>query len=122
MTMKKKIKKIKKDEKIKFSLLSRIINKSFLFLAALFILKIFLFFLYFISGYQLFTTATIRLILRLLISNDILLFFASIVYIIDLFINKNRRHKIIIFFLLILNIVFTILTFSFGILVLVISD
>ncbi len=122
MVMKKKIKRIKKNKKIKFNLLSKIINKSFLLLTALFILKIFLFFFYFISGYQLFTTATIRLILRVIISNDILLFFISIISIIELFYNKSRKHKIIIFFLLILNIIFIIFTFSFSIMVLVISE
>ena len=107
---------------LQLNLLKKVINKSILLILALFIFKIFLLFFYFISGYQLFTIAATKIILRIILSIDVLLIFFSIINIIKFFLDKERKNIIIKILLLILNIFFSIITFSFSFLILVITN
>ncbi len=107
---------------LKFNLIKKIIDKTMLLLLTLFIFKIFLLLFYLISGYQLFAVITIKIILRIILSIDILLMFFSLINIIKTFFEKGREKRITVIFLLFLNILFSMSTFFFAFVILVITD
>jgi hypothetical protein len=107
---------------IQLNLIKKIIDKSILFLLTLFIFKMFLFFFYFISGYQLFAVVTIKIILRMILSIDILLIVLSIINFIKYIFEKELKNRIVKLLLLGLNFLFSLITFSSSFLILVISD
>ena len=106
----------------KFNIINKILKKSnSIFLCFLFF-KLFLLFFYIIGGYQAFTVTTTKLILRIIISNEVFLLFFSIMNIIT---NRSIKRKnylsILVIVLSIISIFFAPITFLFVFFVIVFS-
>jgi|GEM_PF-5336237 len=105
-----------------YKIINYIIEKTNIFLLSLFIFKLFLIFFYVISDYQLFMIETTKIILRISITNDVLIIFFSILSIIyrD---NKKRDKKTRIYITIFsaLNIIFALFTCLFAFFIIVIT-
>jgi len=84
---------------------------------SIFTFKMVLLLLYFIGDYQYFTVTTVKLLARIILSNDIISFVINIAYIFFLITLKN--YKIKIFLLLSANIIFSLLTIFTSLLIIV---
>ena len=101
----------------KFNILNKLVLNLTNYIIILFIFKISLLLLYFIGDYQIFSNKTIKLLIRIILSNDIILIFFSFMDIFNLFIKKNFKMPFLIF--LIFNIIFSFITIFIALLTLV---
>lgn len=94
-----------------FAIIKKVFRRSNKFLLCFFIFKLFLLFFYLMSGYQDFTTQSTIVILRIIMSNDIIILFFSVLNIITN-INIQRKYSISISIvtLSVFNIFFSLFT------------
>lgn len=104
-----------------FIILNKLLKKINSIFHALIILKIFIIFFYFISGFQSFLIYTTKIILRFLLSIDIVIVLTGIL---NFFTYKIRYKKKLSIMLIIistlLNILFSFFTFILSLLILII--
>ena len=109
-----------KRKKQEFKKLNAVFKDSNKYFLLFFFFKLFLLFLYFLGSFQSFTQVSTRMILRVVLSNDIFIIFFGAVNIAMIFINKESKGMVFILINSTVNILFAFVTvfLSFTILVL----
>jgi hypothetical protein len=100
-------------------IINNTLNNSNKFFSIFFYFKLFLLFLYLLGSFQSFTLTTTKLLLRMILSNDIFIIFFGIINIIMNIEGKVIKFKILILINSIFNIIFSLITIfiSFTILI-----
>lgn len=106
----------------KFVLLSNLFKRSHIFVLNFFVFKFFLCFFYVMGSYQAFTYETTQLILRLVISNDILIIFFSMVSFFTVYsMVRKVFSRVMVLLFSFFNIILSLVTMLFAFVLLTIS-